>query len=126
MTGQDVKPAIDFNGQVAIVTGAGGGLGYAIARELARRGAAVLVNDYGGSVQGEGASPDRAEAAAAALRGEGAKAVANAVAVGSPESARAIVAHAMESFGRVDILVNNAGIARPCSFTAATDANLAL
>ena len=115
---------VDFEGQVAIVTGAGGGLGYSIARELARRGAAVLVNDVGGTVQGEGGAPERAEAAAATIRAEGGRAEANAVAVGTPAAARAIVAHAVEAFGRVDILVNNAGIARPCPFTDATDENL--
>lgn len=125
MTGQLSAPGIRFDGQVAIVTGGGGGLGFAIAEELARRGAAVLVNDYGGSVQGEGGSPERAEAAAAKLRSSGARAVANAMAVGTPESARAIVAHAVDAFGKVDILVNNAGVARPCPFTVATDENLA-
>ena len=125
MTSQSAAPRTRFDGQVAIVTGAGGGLGLAIAQELARRGAAVLVNDYGGSVQGEGGSPERAEAAAAKLRSDGARAVANAMAVGTPESARAIVAHAVDAFGKVDILVNNAGVARPCPFTAATDENLA-
>lgn len=125
MTSQSAAPRTRFDGQVAIVTGAGGGLGLAIAQELARRGAAVLVNDYGGSVQGEGGSPERAEAAAAKLRSDGARAVANAMAVGTPESAWAIVAHAVDAFGKVDILVNNAGVARPCPFTAATDENLA-
>ena len=115
---------IGFEDQVAIVTGAGGGLGRSIARELARRGASVLVNDYGGSVQGEGGSPERAETAAAEIRAEGGKAVADAIAVGTPSAARAIVAHAIEAFGHVDILVNNAGVARPCPFSEATDENL--
>ena len=117
---------IDFHGQVAVVTGAGGGLGHSIAQELARRGAAILVNDYGGDVKGHGASSTRAEQAAAAITATGGRAVADASAVGTPEAARAIVAHALDAFGRIDILVNNAGIARPMPFAEASDADLAL
>lgn len=81
---------IRFDGQVAIVTGAAGGLGRSIANELARRGAAVVVNDYGGDIQGYGAEPARAEQAAAANRAEGGRAVADATAVGAPGSGPAL------------------------------------
>ncbi len=118
--------SVRFDGQAAIVTGAGGGLGFAIARELARLGCAVLVNDYGGDVIGQGASPHRAEEAVARLRAEGARAVADATPVGTPDAARSIVAHALEAFGRVDVLVNNAGVARPTAFDEALDENLEL
>jgi NAD(P)-dependent dehydrogenase (short-subunit alcohol dehydrogenase family) len=126
MSAHDASKRIDFDGQVAIVTGAGGGLGLCIARELARRGAAVLVNDYGGDTRGGSPNRERAETAAAAIRAAGGRAVADATAVGTPESARVIVARALKSFGQVDILVNNAGIARPCPFTEARDEDLEL
>lgn len=105
---------IRFDGQAAIVTGAGGGMGRAYALELAARGAAVLVNDFGGSIFGNRAGEEaRAEAVVAEIRAAGGRAVASAEPVGTAETAERIVALALESFGRVDILVNNAGIALP-------------
>lgn len=96
-----------FDGKVAIVTGAGGGLGKEYARLLASRGAKVLVNDLGGNWRGEGADAGYAAAAAAEIGGES---VANTDSVATPEGARAIFDDAMNRWGRVDILVNNAGV----------------
>jgi len=113
---------VDFTGQVAIVTGAGGGMGRAYALELARRGASVVVNDYGGGVLGQqDGSTAAAQQVVAEIVAAGGKAVANADAVGSAASARAIVATALDSFGRIDILVNNAGTALPGPFTQHDD-----
>jgi len=114
-------PQFSFAGQVALVTGAAGAIGRAIATELALRGARVVVNDYGGDTAGVGASADRAEAVAAEIRALGVEAIANSDPVGSAESARAIVDTAMRAFGRVDILVNNAGIALPGLITDHAD-----
>lgn len=99
-----------FDGKVAIVTGAGGGLGKAYAELLAARGAKVLVNDLGGSFQGKGADGNYAEAAARAIRDAGGIAEANGDSVATPEGAQAIVGDALRRWGQVDILVNNAGI----------------
>jgi NAD(P)-dependent dehydrogenase (short-subunit alcohol dehydrogenase family)/putative sterol carrier protein len=105
--------SIHFDGRVAIVTGAGAGLGRAYALELARRGAKVVVNDLGGARDGKGeGSQSAADRVVEEIRSEGGEAVANYDTVASPEGGEAIVATAMEAFGRVDILINNAGILR--------------
>jgi NAD(P)-dependent dehydrogenase (short-subunit alcohol dehydrogenase family) len=101
-----------FDDRVAIVTGAGGGLGRAHAMLLAARGAAVVVNDTGASVNGEGVDPAAAEGVAAEIRAAGGIAVADHNSVASPQGGAAIVAHALEEFGRLDIVVCNAGILR--------------
>lgn len=106
---------IDFDDQVVIVTGAGNGLGKAYALEFARRGAAVVVNDLGGSVRGEGGS-DAAQGVVDDIVAAGGRAVASRDSVATPEGGKAIVDTAIEAFGRVDAVVNNAGILRDKSF----------
>jgi NAD(P)-dependent dehydrogenase (short-subunit alcohol dehydrogenase family) len=101
---------IDFTGQVAIVTGAGRGLGRLYAVELARRGAAVVVNDLGGSMHGDGADTSVADAVVEEIERAGGVAVASHDSVDSPEGGEAIVRTAIHSFGRLDAVVSNAGI----------------
>jgi NAD(P)-dependent dehydrogenase (short-subunit alcohol dehydrogenase family) len=105
-----------FNGRVAIVTGAGQGLGRQHAIELAARGAKVVVNDLGGALDGSGASAGPAAAVVEEITKNGGEAVANTDNVATPEGAQAIVRTALDAFGRVDIVVNNAGILRDKSF----------
>ncbi len=100
-------------GKVAIVTGAGHGIGRAEALELARQGARVVVNDLGGDTKGEGADLGVAQTVVQEIQALGGSAVANGDSVASFEGARRIVDTAIKSFGRLDILVNNAGNARP-------------
>lgn len=107
---------IDLGGRVAIVTGAGGGLGRCHALLLASRGARVVVNDLGGSVSGVGRSSEAAEAVAAEIRAMGGEAIANAASVTDEAEVHAMVAEAIDRWGSVDILVNNAGILRDKSF----------
>jgi NAD(P)-dependent dehydrogenase (short-subunit alcohol dehydrogenase family) len=107
---------LGFDGRVAIVTGAGGGLGRQHALLLASRGARVVVNDLGGTVSGEGADEGPAEKVAHEIRDLGGEAVADGHSVSSPEGGAAIVDSAIEAFGRIDIVVNNAGILRDKTF----------
>ncbi len=107
---------IGFDGKVAIVTGAGGGLGRQHALLLASRGARVVVNDLGGSVSGEGADKGPAEAVAQEIRDAGGEAVSDGNSVSTPEGGEAIVQTALDSFGQIDIVINNAGILRDKTF----------
>jgi NAD(P)-dependent dehydrogenase (short-subunit alcohol dehydrogenase family) len=112
-----------FDGRVAAITGAGGGLGRAHALLLAARGARVVVNDLGGSVDGEGADTSAAEAVVAEIRAAGGTAVADTHNVSTVDGGQGIVRTALDEFGRLDILVNNAGILRDGTFHKMTAEN---
>ncbi|MDE0691416.1 MAG: SDR family NAD(P)-dependent oxidoreductase [Gammaproteobacteria bacterium] len=105
----------EFEDKVAIITGAGGGIGRCHAIEFAKRGAKVVVNDLGGSVDGTGAG-DAADAVVEEIRAMGGDAVANKASVADRDGAKSIAADAINAFGRIDILVNNAGILRDRTF----------
>jgi NAD(P)-dependent dehydrogenase (short-subunit alcohol dehydrogenase family) len=107
---------IDFTGQVAIVTGAGRGLGRLYAIELARRGAAVVVNDLGGTMHGDGADSSIADAVVEEIQRAGGVAAASHDSVDSPEGGEAIVRTAIDRFGRLDAVVSNAGIFNSVAF----------
>ena len=109
--------SISFEGQVAIVTGAGGGLGRSHALELARRGAKVVVNDLGGAMDGTGGSSDAAEVVVSEIKALGGEAISNGGSVSDRTGAKSMVEDAMNTWGRVDILINNAGILRDKSFS---------
>jgi NAD(P)-dependent dehydrogenase (short-subunit alcohol dehydrogenase family) len=108
--------SIRFDGRVAIVTGAGGGLGRCYALELARRGAKVVVNDLGGALDGTSGSPTMAQAVVEEITAAGGEAMANHESVTDRAAAQRMVDEAVSRFGSVDILVNNAGILRDKSF----------
>lgn len=108
--------SIRFDDQVAIVTGAGGGLGRTHALELARRGAKVVVNDLGGNVHGEGGSSAAAEAVVKEIVDAGGEAFAHGANVADEAQVADMVKKTMEKWGRIDILVNNAGVLRDKTF----------
>jgi NAD(P)-dependent dehydrogenase (short-subunit alcohol dehydrogenase family) len=114
---------IEFKGQGAIVTGAGRGLGRLYAIELARRGAAVVVNDLGGSMHGQGSDPSVADQVVEEIKCTGGAAVASHHSVDSPERGEAIVRAATEAFGRLDVVVSNAGIFDSIAFDELTQAD---
>jgi NAD(P)-dependent dehydrogenase (short-subunit alcohol dehydrogenase family) len=103
---------IRLDHRVAIITGAGAGLGRSHALALAARGARVVVNDFGGKMDGTGGAKSAADAVVEGIRAAGGEAVANYDSVATPEGARSIVKTALDAFGTLDILVNNAGIIR--------------
>lgn len=107
---------IRFDGRVAIVTGAGGGLGRAHALELARRGAKVVVNDLGGAMDGSGGSSEAAAKVVAEIEAAGGAAIANGSSVTDDAGVKLMVQQAMDAFGRIDILIANAGVLRDKSF----------
>ncbi|MGZ4694474.1 MAG: SDR family oxidoreductase [Acidimicrobiales bacterium] len=107
---------LSYDGRVALITGAGGGLGRSHALELARRGARVVVNDLGGAVDGTGSSTSAAEAVVQEIEALGGEVVANADSIATPEGGAAVVQTALDAFGRIDVIINNAGILRDTSF----------
>jgi len=115
---------IRFDGRVAVITGAGGGLGKTYALDLASRGASVVVNDLGGSADGTGGGSSMADEVVKEINESGGKAVANYDSVATPEGGKAIIQTALDNFGKVDILINNAGILRDKSFTKLEPQNL--
>lgn len=116
--------ALSFHGRVAIVTGAGGGLGRAHALELAKRGARVVVNDLGGDITGANGGTAMADQIVEEIRAAGGEAVSNYDSVATEEGGRAIVKAAIDAFGKVDILVNNAGNIRNKPFTDLESADI--
>ena len=107
---------IRYDNRVAVITGAGPGLGRSHALFLASRGAKVVVNDLGGAVDGSGASTSAGEKVVAEIKAAGGEAVANADSVATPEGAANIIKTAIDNYGRIDILINNAGNLRDKSF----------
>jgi NAD(P)-dependent dehydrogenase (short-subunit alcohol dehydrogenase family) len=115
-----VSEPINFDGRVAVITGAGGGLGREYALELARRGARVVINDLGGAVDGSGSSQKAADVVVEEIEGSGGEAVASYDSVANREGGAAIIQTAVDTFGSVDIVINNAGILRDKSFANMT------
>jgi len=107
---------LNFDGRVAVITGAGGGLGKTYALDLASRGASIVVNDLGGASDGTGGGTSMADQTVKEINESGGKAAANYDSVATPEGGKAIIQTAIDNFGKVDILINNAGILRDKSF----------
>jgi NAD(P)-dependent dehydrogenase (short-subunit alcohol dehydrogenase family) len=107
---------LTYDGKVAVITGAGGGLGRQHALLLASRGALVVVNDLGGTVDGSGADSSAAQKVVDEIRAAGGEAVANHDSVSTPEGGEGIIQTAIDAYGRVDIVINNAGILRDKTF----------
>jgi NAD(P)-dependent dehydrogenase (short-subunit alcohol dehydrogenase family) len=116
---------IGYDGQVAIITGAGGGLGREHALMLAARGALVVVNDLGGAVDGSGSDAGAAERVVAEIKAAGGEAVADTNSVATAVGGAAIVQTAVDAFGKVDIVINNAGILRDAAFHKMTSDHIA-
>ena len=108
--------SISFKDQVVIVTGAGAGLGRSHALDFARRGAKVVVNDFGGATDGTGGSTAASEAVVAEIKAAGGEAIANGADVSDEAQVKAMVDQAMAEWGRVDVVVANAGILRDKTF----------
>ncbi|MFM7141186.1 MAG: SDR family NAD(P)-dependent oxidoreductase, partial [Alphaproteobacteria bacterium] len=117
---------IRFDGRVALITGAGGGLGKTYALELARRGARIVVNDLGGKPDGTGASHSMADQVVAEIEKAGGQAIANHDSVATPEGGEAMVKAAIDKWGQIDIVINNAGILRDKTFAKLTPEDLGL
>ena len=111
-----------LDGKVALITGAGGGLGEAYAKLFAREGAAIVVNDLGGPRDGSGGDLSMAERVVNAIKAEGGRAVANGADISTMAGGQSVLDDAIKHFGRADILVNNAGILLDQSFAKATEA----
>src|SRR5579859_6443645 len=111
-----------LDGKVALITGAGGGLGEAYAKLFAREGAAIVVNDLGGPRDGSGSDVSMAQSVVNAIEAEGGRAVANGADISTMAGGQSVFDDAIKHFGRADILVNNAGILLDQSFAKATEA----
>ena len=115
--GTENKMTINFKNKVAIVTGAGGGLGKCHALELAKRGAKLIINDLGGSVDGSGGSSESANQVVKEIKELGGEAIPNGSSVTDDKGVKLMVDQAIDEYGRIDILINNAGILIDKSFS---------